>query len=82
MPAIGGTDPADLIARAQAELGFSRLLEQPPRVAPPPRFGRSRGYPVWYRAIQPEKFHAGEEIQVSLSSIYRWDVRPGPLPGY
>jgi len=33
---------------------------------------------VWCRAIQSEKFHAGEEIQVSLSSIYRWDVRPGP----
>ena len=78
MPAIGGTDPADLDARARAELGFSRLLEQPRRVAPPPRFGGSSGYPVWYRVIQLEKFHAGEEIQVSLSSIYRWDVHPGP----
>jgi hypothetical protein len=38
MPDIGGTDPADLVARARAELGFSRLLEQPRRVAPPPRF--------------------------------------------
>jgi hypothetical protein len=38
MPAIGGTDPADLVARARAELGFSRQLEQPRRVAPPPRF--------------------------------------------
>ncbi len=60
MPAIGGTDPADLVARARAELGFSRLLEQP------------------RCAIQLEKFHAGEEIQVSLLSIYQWDVRPGP----
>ena len=33
---------------------------------------------MWYRVIQLEKFHAGEEMQVSLSSIYRWDVRPGP----
>jgi len=78
MPAIGGADPADLVARARAELGFSRLLEQPCRVAPPPRFGGSSGYPVWYCAIQMEKFHAGEEIQVSLLSMYRWDVRPGP----
>jgi hypothetical protein len=78
MPDIGGTDPADLVARARAELGFSRLLEQPRRVAPPPRFGDSSGYPVWYCAIQLEKFLAGEEIQVSLSSIYRWGVRPGP----
>jgi hypothetical protein len=38
MPDIGGTDPADLVARARAELGFSRLLEQPRRVVPPPRF--------------------------------------------
>ncbi len=79
MPAIGGSDPAaDLVARARVELGFSRLLEQPRPVAPPPRFGSSSGYPVWYRVIQLEKFHTGEEIQVSLSFIYRWDVRPGP----
>ena len=78
MPAIGGTDPADLVARARAELGFSRQLEQPRRVAPPPRFGGSSGYPVWYREIQLEKFHAGEAIQVSLRSIYQWDVLPEP----
>ena len=30
---------------------------------------------MWYREIQLEKFHAGEAIEVSLSSIYRWDVR-------
>ena len=58
MPAIGGTDPADLEAKARAELGFSRQLE--------PRFGSSGGYPVWYREIQLEKFHAGEAIEVSL----------------
>jgi hypothetical protein len=36
MPAIGGTDPADLEAKARAELGFSQQLEQSRRVAPPP----------------------------------------------
>jgi hypothetical protein len=70
MPAIGGTDPSDLVARALADLAFLRLLEQPRRVAPPPRFGGSHGYSVWYRAIQLEKFYAGEKIQVSLLSIY------------
>ena len=78
MPAIGGTDPADLVARASVELGFLRQLEQPRRVAPPPHLGGSSGYPVWYREIQLEKFHAGEAIQVSRRSIYRWDVRLEP----
>ncbi len=30
---------------------------------------------MWYQEIQLEKFHAGEAIEVSLSSIYQWDVR-------
>ena len=34
---------------------------------------------MWYREIQLEKFNMGEEIEVSLSSIYRWDVRPEPF---
>ena len=36
MPAIGGTDPADLETKARAELGFSWQLEQSRRIAPPP----------------------------------------------
>jgi hypothetical protein len=32
MPDLGATDPADLEAKARAELGFSRQLEQPRRV--------------------------------------------------
>jgi hypothetical protein len=69
MPAIGGTDTADLVARARAELGFLRQLEQPRRVAPPPYLDGSSGYPVWYRAIQLEKFHAGEAILYSRQAI-------------
>jgi len=79
MPAIGGTDLADLEAKASAELGFSRQLEQSRRVTPPPRFGGSGGYPVWYREIQLDKFNAVEAIEVSLASIYRWDVRHKPF---
>ena len=60
MPALGGTDPADLVARARAELGFSRQLGQSRRITPPPRIGGSGGYPVWYREIQLERFHTGE----------------------
>ena len=77
MPALGGTDPADLVARARAELGFLRQLEQPRRIMPPPRIGGS-GYPVWYRETQLKRFHAGEATEVSLRSIGRWDVHLEP----
>ncbi len=79
MPAIGATDPADLEAKARVELGFSQQLEQLQRVSPPPSFGGSGGYPVWYREQQLERFHAGEAIDVSCSSILRWDLRPEPF---
>ena len=54
MPDLGATDPADLEAKARAELGFSRQLEQPRRVAPHPFLG-GNGYPVWYREQQLDK---------------------------
>jgi hypothetical protein len=54
MPALGLTDPADLEAKARAELFFSRQLEQPQRVAPHPFLGGT-GYPVWYGEQQLEK---------------------------
>ena len=54
MPDLGATDPADLEAKARAELGFSRQLEQPRRVAPHPFLGGT-GYTVWYREQQLEK---------------------------
>ena len=54
MPALGATDPADLEAKARAELGFSRQLEKPRRVAPHPFLGGT-GYPVWYREQQLDK---------------------------
>ena len=78
MPAIGATDPADLVARARAELGFSRQLEQPRRVAPSPHFGGG-GYSVWYRNQQLASFNAGDAIDVSFASIYRWNLRPEPF---
>ncbi len=55
MPALRSTDSADLEAKApRAELGFSRQLKQPRRVAPHPFLGGT-GYPVWYREQQLEK---------------------------
>ena len=78
MPAIGATDPADLAARARAELGFLRLLKQPQRFTPSPRFGGG-GYPVWYRNQQLQRFNAEEGIDVSLSWIYKWNLHPEPF---
>jgi hypothetical protein len=79
MPGLGATDPANLEAQACAELGFSRQLEQPRRVVPPPRLGGSSGYPVWYREQQLQRFNAGEAIDVSWPSICRWADRLEPF---
>jgi hypothetical protein len=78
MPALGAADPADLEAQARAELGFSRLLEQPRGTSPHPALGGSGGYAQWFREEQLQKFYAGEAIDVSKSSIYRWAIRPAP----
>ena len=78
MPALGATDPADLQAHARAELGFSRQLEQPRRTSPHPALGGSGGYARWFHEEQLQRFHAGEAIDVSLLSIYRWTIRLEP----
>ena len=77
MPDLGATDPADLEAKARVDLGFSRQLEQPQRVAPQPFLGGT-GYPVWYREQQLEKWNAGEATDVSDRSLFRWSGRLEP----
>ena len=77
MPALGVTDPADLEAKPHAELGFSRQLKQPQRVAPHPFLGGT-GYPIWYREQQLEKWNAGKVTDVSESSLFRWSGRLEP----
>jgi hypothetical protein len=72
MPALGATDPTDLEARARAELGFSRQLEQPPQVAPHPSLGGSSGHPIWHLEEQLERWDAGEVTDVSKWSLFRW----------
>ncbi len=64
MPGLGATDPADLEAQANAELGFSRRLEQPRRILPYPGVGGSGGYAVWYCKQQLQRFDAGEAIEI------------------
>jgi hypothetical protein len=78
MPALGATDPSDLEARARAEQGFSRQLEQPRRVAPHPSLGGSSGYPVWHCEEQLERWDAGEVTDVSERSLFRWSRRLEP----
>ncbi len=78
MPALGATDPADLEARARAELGFARQLKQPQQVAPHPSLGGSSGYPVWYHEEQLEIWDAGEVTDVSERSLFRWSRRLKP----
>jgi hypothetical protein len=78
MPALGATDPADLEAKARAELGFSRQLEQPWRVAPHPFLGGSSGYLVWHHEEQLERWNAGEVTEVSERSLFHWRERLEP----
>ena len=79
MPGLGATDPADLEAQDRAELDFSRRLKQPRRISPYPGVGGSGGYAVWYREHQLQRFDAGEAIDVSRRSIYRWADRLEPF---
>ncbi len=78
MPALGVTDPADLEAKARAELGFSRQLKQSWRVAPHPSLGGSSDYPVWHREEQLEKWNANEVTDGSKRSLFRWTRRLKP----
>ncbi len=64
MPDPGATDPADLQARACAQLGLTRQLEQTRREAPHPRRG-GRGYNTWFRQEQLAKEAAGKAVDVS-----------------
>ena len=74
MPGSGATDPADLQAHARAHLGLSRQLEQMRRETTHPSHG-GRGYDTWFRREQLAKAAAGEDVDVSTSTIRRWGER-------
>ena len=75
---MSAVDPADLQAHARAQLGLSRELEQARRVTPHPSHGGSGGYDVWFREEQLARAQAGEDVDVSLSSLRRWGERLHP----
>ncbi len=72
---MSAVDPADLQAHARAQLGLSRELEQARRVKPHPSHGGSGGYDVWFREEQLARAQAGEDVDVSVSSLRRWGER-------
>lgn len=75
MPGLGATDPADLMAQARREAGLTRELQQPRRATPHPSRGGAAGYPEWYKEEQLLKHQNGEQVDVSASSISRWNNR-------
>jgi transposase len=77
MPGPGATDPADLHAHARAHLGLSRQVEQTRRETPHPSRG-GRGYDTWFCWEQLDKAAAGEDVDVSVSTIRRWRERLEP----
>ena len=62
MPDLGATDPADLDARASAELGLSRQLKRQRRETPRPSRGGSTGFPEYYRVNQLNKRQNGQPV--------------------
>jgi hypothetical protein len=67
-----GMDTTNHVAKAHAEVVFSRQLEQPRQVLPHPSHGGSSGFPVWYCELLLERFNSGEKINISQTSIYFW----------
>ena len=68
-------DPADVDAKARAELGFSRQLQQDRLLLPHPRWGGTRGYAVWFRIEELERRAQGLPTTACSRSLERWDVR-------
>jgi hypothetical protein len=46
---------------------------------PHPSKGGTTGYDKWYRQEQLARFHNGDDIEVSMASIYRWMQRVDPF---
>jgi transposase len=68
-------DPADLLAQARRELGLTRQLKVIRREEPHPSRGGSRGYPMYQRLDELERWENNERTTASRASLYRWSDR-------
>ena len=62
-------DPADERARLRRNYQLTREVEQDRQLLPHPSVGGSRGYPVWFREQEIQRYQNGEEIIASRKSI-------------
>jgi transposase len=69
----------DAQAKTRRDAGQTRVLEVPRSAVPHPGRGGSTGYDPWFRQSQVNKFQQGEDIDVSLASVYRWLGRIQPF---
>ena len=65
-------DPADERAERRRRLQLSRELENPRKSLHHPSFGGTRGYPVWFRHLEIDRFRRGEPIVAHRDSLHRW----------
>ena len=64
-------DPADDCACLLRRHQLTRELRQDRQSLPHPSIGGSRGYPVWFREAELQRWQNGEEITASRQSIHR-----------
>ena len=69
----GPKDPADIVARARAELGLSHQLGQERRIRPPPWNGGSEGYPEFSRLSDQDRYQNNMPTVASGRSVRRWN---------
>ena len=64
--------PEDIQANTRHDASQTRLLQAPKtRERRHPKFGGSEGYEAWQREDEIVKYQNGDQLAVSLRSVYR-----------
>ena len=72
-------DPADERADSRRRLQLSRELEVSRQTLPHPSVGGTRGYPVWFRRLEVQRYRDGLPPSIAHPrSVRRWIVRMIP----